>query len=126
MTAQDNTDTGLREALISLAEAAKLAGFNAKELSYDGREHGFSNQMEGYYDTVSVVKDLEALVARQVQAAQIAILKKLEHKQAPATYSEDYSPLFNQGFHTMRSKVSFERQRLEKLQAAAPSTAEGK
>lgn len=63
---------GLRELVIAQVESAKLAGFNAKELRYDGRDGGLSNQMEGYYDSADAV---DAIVSGKQVIRAVSFIK---------------------------------------------------
>lgn len=96
----DNTDKGLREIL------------NYCRIHYGS--NGISDEYE---------EELLSRIARQVQAAKITALKPLANKTIPT--GEDVHPEYTKGFTEMRGKVAFELNRLQKLQAAAPTTAEG-
>lgn len=101
MPAQDNTDKGLREEIHSIITAPMRSEVSTADIAI------------GFWSSTALsekVHDLEALVARQVQAARVDELKRAcenweLNPTLPATYMID---------------------RTKELQAAAPTTAEGK
>ncbi len=86
----------LEQQIISCVEAAKLAGFNATSLSYDGRDGGYSNQKKGYYDSKDVVKDIMQLISRHCTGKEAVTSETLEEviSQELLTYAHNrFSPL---------------------------------